>query len=194
MSSPLARIPYSGAKLTGVSPGSETGDVLTWEQLFGAAGFLPLAGGTMTGSIVLPSNVLALQFEGPPTGIAGDGTGDMGFFANGTQPLILTTNLVLINTGAQIAIQDGSAGAPALAFFGDLTTGIFRDRGDLKFSFGGTPEFGLTGGFVMFLNATVTPGISTGTLGNATSGGDPADWLRVSVNGQIRAIPCWGVE
>jgi hypothetical protein len=49
---PTANLPMGGFKLTGLAAGSVAGDSLRYEQLIGV--YLPLAGGTATGDIIVP--------------------------------------------------------------------------------------------------------------------------------------------
>jgi len=40
-------------------------------------------------------------------------------------------------------------------------------------------------------NITTTPGAAAGTLANATTAGNPTDWIPITINGNLRFIPAW---
>lgn len=96
------------------------------------APFLPLAGGTMTGAILLAAGTVSapsLSFDGDAnTGIY-SGTSDTIFFATGgTQRLQLnSTGLTLAGV---LSASAGSVGAPSITFTGDTDTGIFSATAD----------------------------------------------------------------
>jgi len=50
--------------------------------------------------------------------------------------------------------------------------------------FAGTPS-------ITFSNQIRAPGVAGGTLLNAPTAGDPADWWEILLNGNVRKIPCW---
>lgn len=111
MPTPIARIPYSGAKLVGVSPGTETGDVVVFEQIFGA--FLPLSGGTLTGVLALVAGTALLPgaaFAGDLTsGIFLEAAGTLGLTAGASQKMRLDTNGVgFVNAVNTAAAQAGT--------------------------------------------------------------------------------------
>lgn len=62
LAAPSANLAMSGYKLTGLGAGSANGDSVRYEQVVGV--YLPLAGGTMAGSIALNGNDLITGYDG----------------------------------------------------------------------------------------------------------------------------------
>lgn len=141
-------------KLTGLAAGSTAGDSVRYEQV------LLLAGGTMTGTLILPNGTAALPsltFGDSDTGIWSATANCIRFSSNGALAFSIestgtyhSTHL-LFNSGGtynigdatyypgKIFVGDGTIALPSVAFANDPSTGCrLNGAGYLSFSAAGT--------------------------------------------------------
>jgi hypothetical protein len=99
----------------------------------GAAGFLPVAGGTMLGSLELiqgTATATAVHFGGLNTGFYGNAA-DNGINASisGTNRFSLLGDRLTVNVPVREA--DGSAALPSFTFLNEITSGLYRNAAGL---------------------------------------------------------------
>lgn len=127
-------------KITGLAAGSVNGDALRYEQLVGV--YLPLAGGTMGGNIIMGNNTINLNAgtTGVTVGstslrsaIITDGSNDLTISAGGAgKRLRLTSNISILCTPSNLSFDDNKG----LDFRGDSVHSIFYNStgNDLRYT------------------------------------------------------------
>lgn len=220
-SSPLTGGPITGAgtigvAASGVTPGtygdaSNVGQftVDTYGRITSAANVAISAGGGMViGNPVSGGAINQVLFV--------DASGNLGQNQNLTYTVSIL-QLALVGQGAGgsalLVLSDGTAhfeanigqfsGTAGQALQGKDNTATVQ--GDLAYNDGTNPSCGVHGkdssvdvrladqSGSLFTSTGVTDGTATftGTLGNAPATGDPAGWLKVTVNGGTHYIPYW---
>jgi hypothetical protein len=163
---PTANIPMNGNKLTGLAAATVNGDAIRYEQVNGL--FLPVAGGTMTGSLVLKNGSTSspgLAFaNSATTGIYSAGAGQWQMLSVGSQVFSTDgTNLYMgIPLSAQshkiINLANGTASTDAAAV-GQLAVV------QTVFASGATTSTGTSTSFTSTVNtASITPTSSSNRI------------------------------
>lgn len=135
---------------------------------------LPLAGGTMSGALILAlgtAGAPGLSLSGTSTGLYSMGTNQIGISINGIQNWKIDSSGIEGGTvgSAYVKQSAGAVTAPTFSFSGDDDTGMFRSAADnLSFSTGGAEAIHVD---------------AAGNVGIGTS--NPS--VNLDVNGKIRA-------
>lgn len=172
-----ANLNANSFKLTGLAAGSGAGDSVRYEQV------LLLAGGTMTGAILLADGAVgtpSLSFgTDTDTGIYRPGANQIAITAGGVAKFAVDSAGGLVAAAGYIQNSNGSAAAPAYSFSSDPNTGIYsRNPDQIGFSTNGTnwAYLGSTGTLVFLQNgdgdAIDIQGATAGTMN-----------IRISPNG-----------
>lgn len=137
---------------------------------------LPLAGGTMSGIITMPTSAVTapgINHSGSTqTGIYFPSAGVVGFAVAGSNALSVSASAI---TAAKqvlaLGSATGTASAPAYAFTGDTDTGIYQISGDnLGFTAGGTLRLTVSTTAITSTLPVVLPGSPSSSLQAATKG------------------------
>ena len=137
---------------------------------------LPLAGGTMSGIITMPTSVVTapgINHSGSTqTGIYFPSAGVVGFTVAGSNALsVSATAITAAKQVLALGSATGTASAPAYAFTGDTDTGIYQISGDnLGFTAGGTLRLTVSTTAITSTLPVVLPGSPSSSLQAATKG------------------------
>lgn len=166
---------------------------------------------TITNSVVMQNGTVSnpsWRFLGQNTGAFLPANGVMAFTVNASTIITVQSSQVRMEPGKQFAFDSGSAASPGFIFSGDSggNSGVYY-LGNSAYAFvsNGVQRMRVrnTGAYVTIGNPSDTTvsalglynytetGVNTATLTNSPRSGNPATWIGIEVNDQLRYIPVW---